>query len=135
MQRHRLRWGCLAAALFALEVLIATVGSQVPFVRADLGDFLVVVLVYALVKAVRPVRATTLGLGVFVFATAVECSQALGLAQRKGFARGSLGSLILGTTFQASDLAMYAGGCLAAWLVDVPGRDSRAEAVRAPLGP
>jgi Protein of unknown function (DUF2809) len=119
---HRWRWALAALALFILEVSIATVWARVPFVRADLGDYLVVILLYAAAKAVRPLRATPLALGLFAFAASVECAQGLGLADALGLPRGSVARIVLGTTFQWSDLAMYAAGCATAWLLDGPGR-------------
>jgi hypothetical protein len=121
-RRLRRTWLVAAIAIFCIEVLIATVWSWVPFVRADLGDYLVVILLYAMAKAVRPFRALPLATVVFVIGVAVECAQAIGLADRLGFARGSIGSIVMGTQFAVTDLLMYAAGCLTAWLVDVPGR-------------
>ena len=122
MGSSRIKWAMFAVALFVIECLIATVWRKVPFVRADLGDFLVVILLYAMAKAIRPFRATLLALGIFVFAVGVECAQGIGLADRLGFARGSIPSIIIGTTFQWVDILMYATGCLAAWVIDRPGR-------------
>lgn len=122
MRSSRIKWAMFAVALFVIECLIATVWRKVPFVRADLGDFLVVILLYAMAKAIRPFRATLLALGIFVFAVGVECAQGIGLADRLGFARGSIPSIIIGTTFQWVDILLYATGCLAAWVIDRPGR-------------
>jgi hypothetical protein len=122
MRLLRYRWAAFAVILFVIECLIATVWRRVPFVRADLGDFLVVILLYAMAKALRPFRATPLALGIFAFSVCVECAQGIGLADRLGFARGSIPSIIIGTTFQWSDILMYGTGCLAAWVIDRPGR-------------
>ncbi len=115
-------WAAFALGLFILEVLIATVWSTVPVVRGDLGDYFVVILIYAVAKAVRPFRATPLALFVFALGVAVECAQSVGLADRLGFARGSVFSIVIGNTFGWSDVWMYAAGSLTAWLVDRPGR-------------
>lgn len=121
---ERRYWAIAAVGLFVVEVLIATVWKHVPFVRADLGDYLVVILLYAMAKAVRPFRALPLAVALFVFGVLVECAQGLGLADRLGLAPGSVARIVLGTTFQVSDLFMYLAGCLTAYLVDVPGRAS-----------
>lgn len=123
---RRAFWASFALALFVTEVLIGTVWKRVPFVRADLGDYLVVILIYAAAKAVRPFRATPLAICVFLFGVAVELAQLIGLSDRLGFARGSLPSIVIGTTFQFSDLAMYAAGSMTAWLIDAPGRRAAA---------
>ena len=116
------KWAAFALTLFCIECAIATVWRRVPFVRADLGDFLVVILLYAIAKTIRPFRATPLALSIFAFAATLEGAQGIGLADRLGFARGSIPSIVIGNTFGWTDLLMYATGCLAAWVIDRPGR-------------
>lgn len=120
----RIVWFAAALTVFATEFLIATIWRDVPFVRADLGDFLVVILLYALAKSAHPFRATPLAGAIFLFACAVEAAQAFAIADRLGFARGSNPSIVIGTTYQTTDLLMYLAGSLAAWIVDRPGRTS-----------
>jgi hypothetical protein len=129
--RSRAQWVVFASALFAVELLIATVGRHLPVVRADLGDYLVVILIYAAAKSVRPgLRALPLACACFALGVAVEIAQALSLADRLGLARGSAASIALGNTFGFSDLAMYAAGCLTAWLLDAPGRAALTSSLR-----
>ena len=124
--RTRTHWAVLTVALFAIEVSIATVFRHVPFVRADLGDFLVVILLFAFGKTLRPAqRALPLALGVFTLGVVDEAAQAWGLADRLGLPRGSIARIVIGTTFQWIDLAMYAAGSATAWLLDVEGRRKR----------
>lgn len=134
MSLHRRSfWAPFAFGLFITEVLIATVWAGVPFVRADLGDYLVVILLYAVAKAAKPsLRALPLALCVFSMGVAIECAQWLGLADRLGFPRGSLLSVVIGTTFQFTDLWMYAAGSLTAWLIDKPGRSASGLGARSP---
>jgi hypothetical protein len=122
---RRTRWLALALGLFALEVLIATVWARVPVVRADLGDYFVVLLIYAAAKTVRPFRATPLAVSVFLLGVAVECAQYFSLADRLGLTRGGVASIVIGNTFGVGDLWMYAAGALTAWLIDRPGRSAK----------
>jgi len=115
----RIRWAALAVALFGIELLIATVFAKVPFVRTDLGDYLVVILLYAIAKSIRDWPARPLAATILLFSFAVETAQGFHIADRLGFARGSIMSIIIGTTFQTSDLLMYLLGCLTAWRLDV----------------
>jgi Protein of unknown function (DUF2809) len=115
--RFRPAYAIAALALFALELTIATRWRHVPFVRADLGDYLVVILLFTMVKAVWNLSPRRLAFGIFVFACGVEGVQALALADRLGLARGSWPSIVIGTHFAWSDLAMYLAGCLTAWLL------------------
>lgn len=119
---RRAHWAFFALGLFVLEVLIATVWARVPVVRADLGDYFVVLLIYAAAKTVRPFRATPLAVGVFGLGVLVECAQYFSLADRLGLARGGVGSIVIGNTFGVSDLWMYAAGALTAWVIDRGGR-------------
>lgn len=120
--RHR--WALAAVVLFTLEVLIATEGAHLPFIRGELGDFLVVILLYALAKAAHPFRPLPLALGVFAIAAALEVGQSFGLADRLHLAKGGLLRVVVGTTFQWADLLMYAAGCVTAWAIDRPWRSS-----------
>lgn len=118
------RYAVLALALFVTEYLIATRWKHLPFVRGELGDYLVVILLFAMVRAVWSVASRSLAVAIFVFSCLVECAQGLALADRLGFARGSWPSIIIGTTFQWSDIAMYAAGCVTVWLA-APWLDQR----------
>lgn len=114
-----MQWALFAAGLFGVELLIATVGRNLPVVRADLGDYLVVILIYAAVKAARPVTlATPLALAVFALGVAVEVAQALHAVDRLGIGRGSAAGIAIGSTAELSDVAMYAAGAATAWLLD-----------------
>jgi hypothetical protein len=111
-----LLWG---AILFAVEVLIATKLSHWRWVRSSLGDYLVVFLVYLGVLFLRPeAEARRLALGTFLFAAAVEVSQALGLADALGLAPGGAAHTVLGATFSWEDLLMYALGCATCLFLD-----------------
>ena len=116
--RHR--WALLAVVLFTIEVVIATEGAHLPFIRGELGDYLVVILLYALAKAAHPFRPLPLALGVFAIAAALEVGQYFGLADRLRLAHGGLLRVVVGTTIQVTDLVMYAAGSCTAWLIDRP---------------
>ena len=107
--RHML----LAIALFLLEVVIATHLSQVTWIRAYLGDVLVVVLLYAAIRSVVRVDDHALLLGVFGLACAMEVAQYFVLAERLGYVRGDVMYTLIGNTFSWADIACYAIGCAA----------------------
>jgi hypothetical protein len=121
----------LALAIFVTEVLIATVLSRVPFVRASLGDYLVVMLIYHFLQGCHTFSPRSLAVGVFLFACLVEGAQYLHLASVLGLRRGSVLAIILGSTFSWSDILMYLLGCLTSWTLDARLiRPTRAVAVR-----
>jgi hypothetical protein len=108
----------IAAAIFIAEILVATTFSNVEFTRSYLGDFLVVILLYHFVKVFRDVSPSTLATAIFVFACAVEIAQYFHLADVLGLRRGSLFSIIIGTSFSWFDILAYFLGCLTAYFVD-----------------
>lgn len=105
-----------AIVLFVVEVIIATKLNGYHFIRAYFGDFLVVMLVYCVVKAFWNVEPKRLAITVFIFACAIELAQLFRLADLlhlTGWAR-----VVLGTSFSFHDILMYAAGCMAIWWLD-----------------
>ena len=98
-----------AIALFVIEVIIATKLNDYTFIRAYFGDFLVVILLYCMAKAVYDFDPKRLAIGIFVFSAGVEVAQYFRIAdalQLTGWAR-----VVVGTSFSFHDLLMYAAGC------------------------
>ena len=62
----------IAATVFLAEVLVATTFARIGFVRSYLSDFLAVIFLYHLAKAVRDFPARPLAAGVFAAATIIE---------------------------------------------------------------
>lgn len=98
--------------LFLIEVLIATTLKHYTFIRATVGDLLVVILIYCFMKIWYPFEAKKLAIGVFIFAVMIEISQYFHLANLLHL--HGIGRIILGTNFSFQDIAMYAFGC---WVV------------------
>lgn len=111
MSRTAKRLAYLAAFLLftAAEVLIALFVHD-RFVRPYVGDMLVVIVLYCLVRVFLPEGAPLLPLFVFLFAAGVECLQLAGLADRLSIENAFLRTLV-GTTFDWLDILCYAAGC------------------------
>jgi hypothetical protein len=90
-----------------------------PFMRKYGGDALWAMLVFVLIRFLRPRSNVMLSaVGAFAFAVAVEVSQlypAPWIETIRGF---RLGSLILGNTFNWPDIPAYAAGILVGSLID-----------------
>ena len=100
------------AAFFLLllsEVLIALFVHD-RFVRPYVGDVLVVLVLYCLVRAAWKEPSRLLPLWVFLFAALVECGQYLSLAERLGLDGIPVLRIALGSTFDWMDLVCYAVG-------------------------
>ncbi|CAA6804757.1 MAG: Unknown protein [uncultured Thiotrichaceae bacterium] len=108
----------LAILLFITEVIIATALKEHVFIRAYFGDFLVVILLFCIAKAIYAFNALYLAIAVFAFATLIEIAQFFHIADALGLAEGGIARIVLGTSFSVHDLLMYAIGCVAAYILD-----------------
>ncbi len=107
----------LTAGLFIAEVLIATVFARIVFVRSYVGDYLVVILLYCLVKIFYDGSPGVLAGGIFGFACVVEILQYFHIAEVLGLAPESLAGIVVGTSFSWVDIGMYWLGCLTVYCV------------------
>lgn len=117
-RKKRLVYGSSALVLFILEWLISRTDG---FIRYTMGDLLVVMLIYVVLRVIFPNRPTPrwLAIGVFGFAFCVELSQYFDLIGLLGLRGERLAHLTMGSTFDAGDLAAYAVGCAAAFGADL----------------
>ena len=112
-------YAILAIILFITEVIIATKLNDYHFIRHYFGDFLVVILLYFMVKTVINVSPKPLAISIFIFATALEIAQYFHLADKLELAQGGIARIVIGTSFSVSDLVMYALGCIAVYWFDL----------------
>lgn len=111
--KFNLKYFLLSFILFLVEVLIATLLKHIFFVRAYLGDVIVVMLLYTLVKSFFTIRDDRkLIAGIFIFSCLVEWAQYFHIADKLGLSPGSLMYIIIGNSFSWVDIACYAAGCL-----------------------
>jgi len=104
--------------IFFCEVLIATKLSGFKFIRENFGDFLVVILLYFIVKTVRDFPPLPLAMCIFVFSVIIEITQYFHLSDALGFRRGSVISILMGTNFSFYDILMYLLGTITAYGFD-----------------
>ena len=117
--RFSLKYFLLSLLIFSVEVVIATILKGWCFVRAFVGDILVVVLVYTLINSFFDYRnKNKLLLYVFVFAVFVEMLQYFKLAEKLDFPKGSPAYIIIGNYFSWEDILCYAIGCLSVFFVN-----------------
>ncbi|MDO5104312.1 DUF2809 domain-containing protein [Capnocytophaga sp.] len=102
-----------AIFIFVIEVLIATVFRKIHFLRAYVGDILVVMLIYCFILAFFQVKnKSRLLFGIFLFAVCIEILQFFKVAELLGFTKGSIGYIVLGNYFSWEDIICYAVGCV-----------------------
>jgi len=102
--------------IFLTEVLIATVLKNNLFIRAYLGDVIVVMLLYTFIKSFFTVNDTKLILGIFIFSCLVEFAQYFSIAEKFGFRPGSIMYIVIGNSFSWIDIICCAAGCLLLYL-------------------
>ncbi|KDN88042.1 DUF2809 domain-containing protein [Kitasatospora cheerisanensis] len=113
-RRRRARAGWLLAAAGVLVLGLTGPGLLPHAAGALLGGALYTALLYTLLMAAAPrLRPPTAGAVALAAGWAVELFQLTGVPESLG-ARSRAARLILGTTFDASDLPAYALGALAA---------------------
>ncbi|MCW3167724.1 DUF2809 domain-containing protein [Chryseobacterium sp. 09-1422] len=115
--KFNLKYFLLTTFIFLVEVLIATVLKNQFFIRAYLGDVIVVMLLYTLVKSFFIIDSTKLILGIFAFSCLVEFAQYFKLADKLGFPEGSLMYIVVGNSFSWIDIVCYGAGCLILYLI------------------
>ena len=113
--RFSLNYFLASLFIFLIEVAIATLFKHIFFVRAYLGDVIVVVLIYTFVLSFFQIKnKTALIAGIFIFSVFIEVLQYFKTADLLGFKEGSIPHIVLGNSFSWVDILCYAVGC---WLI------------------
>lgn len=103
--------------LFVVEVFIAACMHDA-VIRPYGGDFLVVILLYCLVKSFANFRVWTAAIGVLLFSYIVETLQYFHIVNLLGFEQSRIACIIIGTSFAWSDLLAYTSGILVVLTAD-----------------
>ena len=119
MKRSTLRliFALCAAVLIGVEILIGLFVRD-SFVRPYLGDALVVILIWYIIRIVIPDRCVWLSGAVFMFALFVEVSQIFPLCDVLGIENRLIRTL-MGTSFAWWDIVAYLAGCTLTLAVDL----------------
>ena len=115
--RFNLRFFLLTILILFIEILIATVFKDWVFVRAYLGDVIVVILIYTFVLSFFQIKnKTKLIIGIFAFSVFIEILQYFKTAEFLGFKKGEIAYIVLGNSFAWEDILCYAVGCFFIWI-------------------
>ncbi|MPS63963.1 MAG: DUF2809 domain-containing protein [Chryseobacterium sp.] len=111
--KFNLKYFLLSVIIFLTEVLIATRLKDIFFIRAYLGDVIVVILLYTLIKSFFSITDNEkLIFGILIFSCLVEFAQYFNIAEKLGFRPGSIMYIVIGNSFSWIDIVCYAVGCL-----------------------
>ncbi|MFT7118706.1 MAG: hypothetical protein ACI9LF_001087 [Flavobacteriales bacterium] len=106
-----------ALFLFVLEVLIERYVHDA-FVRPYLGDFLVVILVYAVLMSISYLKVVAAAVGALLFAYAIETAQYVQLISLLSLDQYKWARVVMGTSFSWWDMLMYTLGILCVLVVE-----------------
>lgn len=111
--KFNLKYFIFTILIFLVEALIATKLKDIFFIRAYLGDVIVVMLIYTFIKSFIAIRNNQkLILGILIFSCLVEFAQYFKIADKLGFPEGSLMYIVVGNSFSWLDILCYAVGCV-----------------------
>jgi hypothetical protein len=111
MIRFQVRYFLISLLLLGVEVFIAAYMHD-SVIRPYGGDFLVVILLYCLVRSFFDLQVLPVAVGVLLFSYLMEAGQYFGLADRLGFKGPSWVRVILGSYFTWTDILVYTLGIL-----------------------
>jgi hypothetical protein len=77
------------------------------FIRHSFGDFLVVILIYCLLKSFLNLKPVIVGILVLCIAFCIEYSQYFNLLERLDLQDNEIANLVLGNTYHILDLFAY----------------------------
>jgi len=97
--------------LLAIEVFIGFYVHD-SFVRPYVGDFLVVILLYTLFRSLVKLDVLPAAIFVLIFAIAVETAQYFNLVEHLGLNSNKLARIVIGNSFEWSDILAYAAGII-----------------------
>ena len=105
-KKKYLLWGLL---LICAEVVIALYAKD-KIIRPYGGDFLVVILLYCIVRSFTPLSVKKACQTVLLFSYVIEILQYFNLADKLGFRRGSIPYILMGNYFSWVDIVSYTLG-------------------------
>lgn len=129
--RFNKKYALFFIGLLAAELSIAFFVKN-PLIRDNIGDLLVVALLYCFLLTFFEVNKVRAIIGVWVFALLVEISQAYHLIEILNMQDSKLAQLILGTTFDFNDILSYTAGCVILYILEFSEDNSRPRKINFP---
>lgn len=103
--------------LLSTEICIAAFLTE-GFIRHTFGDFLVVILIYCVLRSFIKTKRIYIAITVLLLAFLIEFLQKLNLLDHLNLRDNQLATIILGSTFEMSDLIAYTLGVITISLID-----------------
>ena len=119
--RFRLNYFLVFLLLFLVEVCIALFVRD-RFVRPYLGDVLVVILLYCLVRSFMTIKPRTAAAGVLLFALVIETLQYFLAVELLGLQGNKIAATVLGSQFDWKDVLAYIVGAIVVFVIELESR-------------
>lgn len=107
----------LFVILFIIEVCIAYF-LKTGFIRHTVGDFLVVIMLYCLLKSFLIIKPMQSALIVLIIAFIVEFMQLTSFLEWFNLQDNNMAKIIFGSTFHVSDLVAYTLGIITTLIIE-----------------
>ena len=117
MLKFNRKYLLIALLIFVVEVLIALYVHD-RFIRPYIGDMLVVILLYCLLKAFFDLPVMKAAIGVLVFSFAIEIMQYFRAVELLSLEDNKLARVVIGTSFAWEDFLAYTMGILVVIIVE-----------------
>ncbi|HYE08765.1 MAG TPA: DUF2809 domain-containing protein [Patescibacteria group bacterium] len=116
--KRRLVYFSLSVICFIVCILIVKLFSGNQFIRGSIGDIIVILLIYFVIKIFKDFN--TLKLTIFTLAVAytIEFIQYLKITSLLGLEHNTIAQLILGSIFDPRDLIAYTIGAILVYVID-----------------
>ena len=111
MKKQRIKYLITFTILLCIEILIAICVHDT-FIRPYVGDLLVVVVLYCIVRVIIPDKYRLIPFWIFVFAAFIECLQYMKWVERFGIENNAFLRILMGATFDWKDIVCYGIGCI-----------------------
>jgi hypothetical protein len=104
--------------LFSSEMCIAAFLTK-GFIRHTFGDYLVVILMYCAIRSFIKTKPLYVAIIVLIIAFGIEFLQLYNLLDYLNLRDSKLAVIVLGSTFEVTDLIAYSLGILTIFLIDI----------------
>lgn len=111
MSNMRIKYIVGFLVLLIIEIFIALYIHD-DFIRPYIGDVLVVMVLYCLVRIFIPNGVKLMPLYIFVFAAGVEVLQYFSLVEVLGLENNRFLRILIGSVFDIKDIISYGVGCV-----------------------
>jgi Protein of unknown function (DUF2809) len=109
MLKFRPAYFILTIILLITEICIAKFFHD-GFIRNNLGDFLVVILIYCFIRSFFNLSVLSTSIAALVFSYAVEASQYFKVVEKLGLQNSKIARILIGTSFEWADILAYTLG-------------------------